>query len=430
MKGPLLNWRSMRSKPVAILGDGVSGRGVRHLLETLKWEGRVFDEKGELFDEYAAKSSSVIVISPGFRKDHPWVRLALDYKKILLTELDFAFCFLSSPIVSITGTNGKTTLTSLLAHIWDKMHKPFVSAGNIGLSLSEAVASGIDPRATVFLETSSFQAERLSHLKPRSVLWTNFSDDHLDHHSSMEDYFLAKANLLNQCSGCSWVGESVAQGFKELRLKMPEACKVISRFEGKGLPLPENHFLSTYPQRENLALAHAFCQSESIGERIFFSLIKDYRGYDHRLKKIAELEGVSFWNDSKATNFAATLSACDSMEGDIFWIGGGRSKGGNLTSFVESIVKKIRKAFLFGEVGHRMKGLFDERSFPNEICQSVEEAVGKAYGSEVAPSTILFSPGFASFDTHCNYAERGKNFMEVVFDLKNKLHGTTQECFT
>ena len=73
MKGPLLNWRSMRSKPVAILGDGVSGRGVRRLLETLKWEGRVFDEKGELFDEYAAKSSSVIVISPGFRKDHPWV---------------------------------------------------------------------------------------------------------------------------------------------------------------------------------------------------------------------------------------------------------------------------------------------------------------------------------------------------------------------
>ena len=105
MKGPLLNWRSMRSKPVAILGDGVSGRGVRRLLETLKWEGRVFDEKGELFDEYAAKSSSVIVISPGFRKDHPWGRLALDYKKILLTELDFAFCFLSSPIVSITGTN-------------------------------------------------------------------------------------------------------------------------------------------------------------------------------------------------------------------------------------------------------------------------------------------------------------------------------------
>ena len=92
------------------------------------------------------------------------------------------------------------------------MHKPFVSAGNIGLSLSEAVASGIDPRATVFLETSSFQAERLSNLKPRSVLWTNFSDDHLDHHSSMEDYFLAKANLLNQCSGCSWVGESVAKG--------------------------------------------------------------------------------------------------------------------------------------------------------------------------------------------------------------------------
>ena len=91
------------------------------------------------------------------------------------------------------------------------------------------------------------------------------------------------------------------------------------------------------------------------------------QGYDHRLKKIAELEGVSFWNDSKATNFAATLSACDSMEGDIFWIGGGRSKGGNLTSFVESIVKKIRKAFLFGEVGHRMKGLFDERSLPNEI---------------------------------------------------------------
>ena len=119
-----------------------------------------------------------------------------------------------------------------------------------------------------------------------------------------------------------------------------------------------------------------------------------------------------------------------SMKGTIFWIGGGRSKGGNLRSFVESMVQKIGKAFLFGEVGSRVKEIFDEKGFPYEMCSSVEEAVGKAYASVVRPTSILFSPGFASFDTHSSYADRGKDFMDIVFDLKNRLHQTTQECFT
>ena len=430
MKVPLENWMSMRSKPVSILGNGVSGKGVLNLLETLKWEGRVYDEKGEMFDEKAARASSLIVISPGFRKNHPWIELSVANQKIIMTELDFASCFLSSPIVSITGTNGKTTLTSLLAHLWKKMQRPCASAGNIGRSLSQHIADGIEPDTMVFLETSSFQSQMIRYLKPDSVLWTNFSDDHLDHHRSKKEYFLAKANLLKRCTGHSWVGESVRKGFEDLELNMPSKYKVVRRLDDKTVPLPADHFLTTFPQRENLALAYAFCKGEGVDRQSFFSMIKDYQGFEHRLRKIAELEGVSFWNDSKATNFAATLSACESMKGTIFWIGGGRSKGGNLHSFVESIVQKIGKAFLFGEVGVRVKAILDEIGFPNVMCSSVEEAVAKAYTSVIRPTSILFSPGFASFDTHSSYAERGKDFMDIVFDLKNRVHHTTQECFT
>lgn len=430
MKGPLQNWKSMRSQPVSILGNGVSGKGVLNLLETLNWEGRIYDEKAELFDEKAARESSVVVISPGFQRNHPWIELAVSNQTIVLTELDFASCFLFSPIVSITGTNGKTTLTSLLAHLWRKMQRPCVTAGNIGRSLSQVIAEGIEQDAVVFLETSSFQSQMLSYMKPDSALWTNFTDDHLDHHNSLKEYFLAKANLLKRCTGYSWIGESVRAGFKDFDLNMPSKYKVVRRLDDKTVPLPDDHFLTTFPQRENLALAYAFCESEAVDRQSFFTMIKDYQGFEHRLRKIAELERVSFWNDSKATNFAATLSACESMKGTIFWIGGGRSKGGDLRSFVESMVQKIGKAFLFGEVGSRVKEIFDEKGFPYEMCSSVEEAVGKAYASVVRPTSILFSPGFASFDTHSSYVDRGKDFMDIVFDLKNRLHQTTQECFT
>ena len=430
MKGPLHNWKSMRSQPVSILGNGVSGKGVLNLLETLKWEGRIYDEKAELFDEKAARESSVVVISPGFQRNHPWIELAVANQTTVLTELDFASCFLFSPIVSITGTNGKTTLTSLLAHLWRKMQRPCVTAGNIGRSLSQVIAEGMEQDSLVFLETSSFQSQMLRYLEPDSALWTNFTEDHLDHHNSQKEYFLAKANLLKRCSGYSWIGESVRAGFEDLKLNPPSKHKVVRRLDDKTVPLPDDHFLMTFPQRENLALAHEFCKSEALDSESFFTMLKDYQGFEHRLRKIAELKGVSFWNDSKATNFAATLSACESIKGTIFWIGGGRSKGGSLISFVESIVQKIEKAFLFGEVGPRVKEIFDKIGFPHEMCLSVEDAVSKAYASVVGPASILFSPGFASFDTHSSYADRGKDFMDIVFDLKNSLHQTTQECLT
>ena len=99
---------------------------------------------------------------------------------------------------------------------------------------------------------------------------------------------------------------------------MPSKYKVVPRLDENTVPLPDDHFLTTFPQRENLALAYAFCESEAVDKQSFFTMIKDYHGFDHRLRKIAELERVSFWNDSKATNFAATLSACESMKGTIF----------------------------------------------------------------------------------------------------------------
>ena len=146
--------------------------------------------------------------------------------------MDFGSFFLENRIVAITGTNGKTTLTTLLGRIWNELGKKAVTAGNIGLPLCELIAKGLDPDALVFLEVSSFQAQELKNLRASSVLWTNFEEDHLDHHATMEEYFRSKARLFSHEPGQeSWIGRSVSEMAADLRYELPENAKVAERDE-------------------------------------------------------------------------------------------------------------------------------------------------------------------------------------------------------
>ena len=139
--------------------------------------------------------------------------------------MDFASLFCANPMVAITGTNGKTTLVTLLNHLWNKLGRSSLCAGNIGTPLSTLVSEGLDPSITIFLEVSSFQAQRIKLLRPNSIIWTNFSPDHLDHHRNLSEYFLAKANLLKQLNseGNFICGSSVSKFAKEnkIHLKLP-----------------------------------------------------------------------------------------------------------------------------------------------------------------------------------------------------------------
>ncbi len=196
--------------PVAVLGGGVSGSAAVRLLEALGLAAVVYDAKGVAFSASAAKRHPLVVYSPGFRPDHPWLGWARAARADCWGELDFAARFWQGRIVAVTGTNGKTTLTEFLQHALRAAGRTAWAAGNIGRAFCSVVAEtdGGTPEAMAICEVSSFQAETLRHLRASATLWTNIAEDHLERHADMAEYFAAKAELARR-SDALYAGTSV-----------------------------------------------------------------------------------------------------------------------------------------------------------------------------------------------------------------------------
>tara|TARA_A100001015_G_scaffold128042_1_gene142010 strand:- start:1403 stop:2710 length:1308 start_codon:yes stop_codon:yes gene_type:complete len=419
MKRESENWKQWQQQPVAILGAGISGNGVVALLKQLGWDYGIYDEQGRAFTEEEARGCSVIVCSPGFKKEHPWKLIAQQCGKKVITETEFGSKFTDAKIIAVTGTNGKTTLATFLAHLWNSVNRPAVAAGNVGLPLSQAVADGLGSDAIIFLETSSFQAEDMVDLKPEGVLWTNFDLDHIDHHGTEEKYFYAKAKLLELVkNGQVMIGESVHRFALKINHNLPIQTQIIRRNQAVPLRVNREHFLSTYPQAENMAIAREFSSRMGISKDQFLQAVNSYISEPHRLQKIESFGNATFWNDSKSTNFLSAIAACKNFSGNLFWIGGGRSKGGMVGGLADQLKPLIQKAFLFGESGKSLVKAFQANGLPGTFCNSLEEAVSKAFSAVIEKTDILFSPGFASFDCFKNYSDRGNYFVKCVLDLK------------
>lgn len=426
MKRDIKKWEKLQQGPVAILGAGISGNGASALLTKFGWDYKLYDERGRAFTKEEARACSFVLCSPGFKQDHPWRLLGKVYGKEIVTETDFAASFTEAKIISITGTNGKTTLATFLAHLWNLNGMPAIAAGNIGLPLSQVIADGLGQETTVFLETSSFQAEDLKYFKPESVIWTNFESDHLDHHNTKTSYFNAKAKLLNLAgNGRVLVGKSVKEYADGIGYKLPAQNHVVERLKDHQILNDKPHFLNSFPQEENMALALKYAALEGVGIEVFKEAMRTYNPEPHRLQKIDTIGNATFWNDSKATNFSSTFAACKNFSGNLFWIGGGRKKGGLLEEFAQKLKPLISQAFLIGETGESLAKIFKNDGLSAIFCDSLEKAVKNAFSNVTKNTDILFSPGFASFDSFIDYADRGKSFINHVLDLKKATTMTT-----
>ena len=426
MKDIIKKWEKFQQGPVAILGAGISGNGAAALLTKFGWDYIIYDEQGRVFNKGEARTCSFVICSPGFNKDHPWRKLAHEFEKEMITETDFASNFTDAKIITITGTNGKTTLTTFLTHLWNGNGKNAIAAGNIGLPLSQVVADGINRDTTIFLETSSFQAEDLKYIKPESVIWTNFEGDHLDYHGTKKDYFHAKAKLLNLVGhGKVLIGKSVKDYADGIGYDFPKQTQFVERVTNNRILNGSDHFLESYPQSENIALGFEYAKSVGVGIDEFRDAMKTYSPEPHRLQKLETIGNATFWNDSKATNFSSTVAACKNFSDHLFWIGGGRKKGGFLEEFADKLKPLVSRAFLIGETGEALAKILKKDDLPATFCESLEEAVKKAFSKVTNKTNILFSPGFASFDSFSDYADRGNCFIKLVLDLKKASTMTT-----
>lgn len=425
--GQVFDPGTLRRKPAAILGAGVSGDGAGTLLRALEWEYQTYDERGRAFGLAEAQACSVVVVSPGFEVDHPWLVHAREAGVEIFGEADFASAFWPGPVVAVTGTNGKTTLARFIERLLREAGRPARALGNVGESFSAAAAEKPEPDETAVLELSSFQTETLRLLRPDAVVWTNFAEDHLDRHRDLSDYFRAKARLVEALpeGGTFLAGASVRESAEALGLALARSPLVARAEEAEGTELPAFSPFRALPQRETLALGLAFAREAGIGGEAVKKALAEFRGDPHRMEKVATVGRTTFWNDSKATNFAAALAACRHFAGKALWIGGGKDKGGDLAGFARRLRELVAGAYLVGETGPALGKLLAAMGSPVTICENLAKAVKAAYDDARDASDVLFSPGFASLDSFSGYEERGKTFVDLVLNLKSPARGRT-----
>lgn len=456
---------------VAIFGAGVSGQSARRLAVRLGLEVCLFDEGGQgdaaEFNLETLGGFDAFIFSPGFASAHPWRVLAEGSGLPCYSELGFAALHWRGRLLGVTGTNGKTTITSLLCNALQAAGQSAVEAGNIGTPLSDCVLGDTNREgATAVCEISSFQAELPRGLQLDGLIWSNFAEDHLDRYDSMAEYFAAKAQLLSclRPGAPSVLGADVRAfdpqvGLSRNSIVVDGHCGTIVDLKtervgcalARHLPSPSqacaNHTeglrkretprlhecvvdlldegspFRISPQSTNFALIVELWAALDLPVEALVESANTFELATHRLSPVAEFLGVTFWDDSKATNFHAALAAIDALDGPIYWIGGGSRKGGDLDEFTRLIAPKVEAAFLYGEVaeslGESLSLVHPKVEIRTDFVDAVEAATRAACAD--SPSVVLLSPGFASFDQFSGYAARGKTFISTVLSLKDAL---------
>ena len=362
------------------------------------------------------------VTSPGIPpKSEIFKRLNEKNTKII-SEIEFAYLNTDIPFIAITGTNGKTTTTSLVSHILSKKYSAPV-CGNIGTPPCSLIDEKHD---FLVCEVSSFQAQMTEKFKAKIACWTNFTPDHIDWHGGLENYFKAKAKLFLPPQE----PEFAVLNAKDERLReFAKQCKNVVFFDDeKDCGIKDNAIcykgeeiirLSDCPLVGHHNYQNIMCgiiiakllgmNNEDIRDRIM-----SFKAPEHRLEKVREMDGITFYNDSKATNPEASIVAIDSFNNqDVALILGGRDKNTDLTEMCKSINKHIKTVLLIGEATERFEENLVKNGFSNIIKEhTLESAVDRAIS--LKPDVVLLSPACASFDMFNSYEHRGEVFKEYV----------------
>lgn len=422
------------AKPVAILGGGVSGEGVQALLNALGVASKIYDAKGADFTAAAAAQHALVVFSPGFAPEHPWLARAQAAGADSLGELDFAACCWCGPVIAVTGTNGKTTLTEFLTHALGSIGRDAVATGNIGHSFARLVAArqGGTKDTLAICEVSSFQAEVLRHFRAEATLWTNFAEDHLERHLGLESYFGAKWHLVTHTTPAApgrgslgldpgaagrgtgvFLGTSVCRFAQKFERSLASAIPVATEQQPADPRLAGTVF-ANYPQRENFLLAAAWWRAAGLDADKLQVAARTFRLGRHRMTRVSEQAGLTFWNDSKATNFHAVEAALAGFTSPVVLIAGGKPKGGDLAGFVHRIGPRVKHAVLIGETSAELAFHCSMFRVAHTTCVTLADAVHRATELAGPGENVLLSPGFASFDMFRNYEDRGNQFETLV----------------
>ncbi|MEL0338942.1 MAG: UDP-N-acetylmuramoyl-L-alanine--D-glutamate ligase [Synechococcus sp.] len=451
--------------PVVVVGLGRSGIGAARLLNArgadvwllesnnspeLKQRADALSATGiqvELGKPLALESfealprwPSVVVVSPGIAFDHPVLNQLRDRGCSVVGEVELAWDAMASiPWVGITGTNGKTTVTSLVAHLLQQGGLDAPACGNIGASAAElalACLEGEQPERVV-VELSSYQIEAAPSVQPSIGVWTTLTPDHLDRHGTLERYRSIKAGLLQQSRRqflnaddrdlyahaaewpqALWVSGGDKEQFSaamtpHLWVSGGQLCNQDGPlFPCDALAMPGAH------NRQNLALATAVALECGLSPSQIEAGCRSFPGVPHRLERIRELGGITYYNDSKATNYDASLVALQSLERPLVVLAGGRAKRGEPGAWLEALRQKAAAVVLFGEARSTFCELLGSAGYAGVIEQQehLDQALplARQLAEQLNCQAVLLSPACASFDQYRDFEVRGDHFRQLV----------------
>jgi len=384
------------------------------------------------------RSADLIVVSPGVPMDIPPLASARARGTAVISEIELAARFIDAPLVAITGTNGKTTTTTLIGEIFKACGFRTFVGGNIGNPLIDLAASGkaVD---RVVVELSSFQLEGIQAFRPAVSILLNITEDHLDRYADMDEYIAAKARIFENQAGDDVailnIDDPQVAAFSAMvrarvfplsqRQELAEGIYcgdgvITFRHDGREERFPTAEFrLKGAHNTENIMAALAAtlitgCEAGCAGQAV-----ASFSGLRHRMELVRTVKGVAWYEDSKGTNVGSVVKSLESFPGDITLIAGGKDKGGSYEPLARLVKERVRHLILIGEARDRMNetlgGCTDTR-----FAESLEEAVAEAHRLTLSGGVVLFSPACSSFDMFRDYEERAERFVVAVKELEDE----------
>lgn len=431
-------------KNVAVLGAGESGEAAALLLaqegavvtvldtaEANKLRRKI-DALGVhdirviagLAAERDAQPYDLAVLSPGIDPAAPLVQNFLQRRIAMIGELELAYEMCYCPIVAITGTNGKTTTTQLVAEMLNACGVKTVASGNIGPAFSAKVRESAQ-LDTMTLEVSSFQLERIERFRAHVAVWLNFAPDHLDRYASMEEYYAAKVRIFENQTEDDWAVVKYGDKLPTLKAKTItfsafapggdfELREGTILYRGDTVLHLKDTRLRGGHNAENLMAALGVGVAHGLEFTQMIRALCAYQPLPHRCELVRTVGGVDWVNDSKGTNLDSVEKALLSETRPVVLIAGGKDKGFEYDSLTSLVAQKCRAAVLLGEMADRIEALWRDRVPCLNAGRSLERAVELAAAQAQSGDVVLFSPGTSSFDMFKNYADRGNQFRALV----------------
>jgi UDP-N-acetylmuramoylalanine--D-glutamate ligase len=379
--------------------------------------------------------AQLIVVSPGVPLDVAPLREAQHSGIEIISEIELAYRFLTTPLIAVTGTNGKTTTTSLLGELFRQAGKTVFVGGNIGTPLITYVA-GPQDRDFVIAEISSFQLEGIKSFRPFISVLLNITEDHLDRYRSFAEYRAAKERIfINQTESDSAVlnyddpevrglDRSIRAQKVFFSTRQPLSAGISYngalhiRLRGEDARIAiTGALLAGIHNVENMMAAAAVGYVCGLSLQSMQQSLLHFSGLKHRMELVAKIRGVAFYNDSKATNVGAVVKSLESLPAPLVLIAGGKDKGGSYAPLKSLLREKVKLLVLLGEARERMYTELG-RDVETVMTASLDEAVHAAFSRSEPGDTVLFSPACSSFDMFTSYEHRGACFKELVNALK------------